>query len=128
MALRANGFLLALFVVSTASAGGDLPGNQKARAGHDNSPAHVAAAQRIFLDPVTGRPRAPTREERQQLRQQNEVIAPSKSAELPRVVEYPDGAVGVFSKRPRNQMRAVIAGNGRIKINCKDKPTQQVKP
>jgi hypothetical protein len=76
-------------------------------------------AQRIFLDPVTGEQRAPTPEELQQLRLTPATL-PAKSAEAPRVVEYPNGAVGVIVNRPKNQVHVEEMQDGSLRTYCKD--------
>lgn len=119
MTLRTSGFLVAFLIAFSAFADDAVPARQKAH----------ASEQRVFLDPVTGQPRSPTAEERQQMRQQkNEAATSEKSAEIPKVVEYPDGSVGVFHKRPQNQLHAVIGKDGKVKTYCKDQPAKKAKP
>lgn len=87
-------------------------------------------AQRIFVDPVTGDLRAPTQEERWQ--GQAAVQTPalqSKAAETPpRIVEYPDGTVGVFIRRPHHLVHAEAAPDGSIRSYCSDDAASQGAP
>ena len=128
-------FLIALSTACAAYAGDDLVVKGKASA------AVVArgvgsSAQRVFLDPETGLPRKPTLEERQQLQQQHDAAEASKAdateeskaSESPRVVHFPNGAVGVYGTKPKNMMQAEVSADGRVKTFCDDPKPHKVHP
>ncbi len=120
-------FLIALSTACTAYAGDDLVVKGKSSAAvvvHGVG----SSAQRVFLDPETGLPRKPTSEESQQLQQQHEAAEASKAAvapkssDSPRVVRFPNGAVGVYVTKPKSMMQAQVSADGRVKTFCDDQP------
>lgn len=81
------------------------------------APAAPESERRAYLDPVTGRPRAPTAEELHAL-----PPPPAKAgAREFEEVHYPDGTVGVFPREPRRHAIGVTRkADGRFEKRCED--------
>lgn len=118
---RTSGSFAALLMVMLAACSAQVP---RQSAVQDPAPTTQASAQRIYLDPVTGTPRSPTRDELRQLQSQS----PTKALEAPKVVEYPDGTVGVFLQKPKNQIHVEMNEDGSLRASCKDDSPAQEKP
>lgn len=118
MPLRGK-FLLVLFVLIASGCAGSESQNKSAASVAAGAAATPGSAQRIFIDPLTGEQRAPTAVELQQLRAASPVVQ-AKSAEPPRVVEYANGTVGVFIRKPKNQVQVEEAKDGSLQTYCKE--------
>lgn len=97
---------------------------------HAGTHAHRVSqpAQRVFIDPLTGEARAPTREERQKLRTQESANQSIGSDEKPRTAQFSDGSTGVYLRRPKNQLFAHIGKDGRVTTQCNDPENHKVLP
>lgn len=130
MTTHSSGIFILLLAACAAFAGDDIPTKRRVHA-VSVMPAARTSAQRVFLDPLTAQPRSPTTEEREQLQRQNDNVVAAKSAESspdnPRVLQFSDGAVGVYLNKP-NMIRAQIAQDGRVKMICRDQPSKKVRP
>ncbi|PTU30749.1 post-PEP-CTERM-1 domain-containing protein [Stenotrophobium rhamnosiphilum] len=120
MSLRSGG----ICVLVLAAFGGFVSADLSAADAQQNQ----KSTQRIFLDPVTGTPRAPTREELQQLPAVEKSAASAKSTSAPKIVDYPDGTVGLFLHRPKNQIHAEVTADGEIHMHCNDELPIKAQP
>lgn len=115
--------LLALGLLAVFAAHAD----ETAKSGKHHA-VSTATSQRVFIDPVTKRPRAPTPEE---LANEQANIAPAmdaRSAATPRTVTLPDGVVGFYPGKNRNKLQAHRGKDGRITMTCSDAPARKTQP
>lgn len=125
MSIYSSSSLISFVVASVLFSSGNIHAMDKAGVGTSLDPIS-ASFQRVFLDPATGQVRAPTRQEIEALQKPGPSREGTKSSSVAKIVQFSDGAVGVYMQRPKNILQVKISKNRQVETYCNDGPAQKI--